>query len=80
MNINRIHTRNPLTLLLSFFIWMGLEWLVWDVFSTEKVIDKYSHKGRIEKVIHILCSLLALPLSVFILAYIERLTGLDLPD
>ena len=81
MNVNRVHSSNPLRFLLSFFIWIGLEFLVWNIFSAEKILDKFpKRKDRLEKAIHIICGLLALGFSVFILDDLERLTGLDLLD
>lgn len=81
MNVNRVHSSNPLRFLLSFFIWIALEFLVWNVFSAEKMLDRIpKQKKGVEKAIHIICGILALGFSVFILDDLERLTGLNLLD
>ena len=81
MNANRIHSSNPLRFLLSFFVWIGLEFLVWNIFSAEKILDRIpEHKKGIEKAIHIICGILALGVSVFLLDDLERLTGYNLLD
>ena len=81
MNVHRVHSSNPWRFLLSLFIWIGLEFLVWNIFSTEKILEKFpKQKDGIEKTIHIICGFLALGLAVFILDDLERLTGLDLLD
>jgi threonine/homoserine/homoserine lactone efflux protein len=80
LNINRIRSSHPLRFLLAFFIWMGLEFVVWEIFKAEKFLDRYPKRKKIEQWIHLVCGLLALGLAVFILDDIERLTGLDLPD
>ena len=81
MNVHRIRFSNPWRFLLSFFIWIGLEFLVWNVFSAERFLEKLpKYKGSIENAIHIVCGILALGVSVFILYDLERLTGFDFLD
>lgn len=81
MNAMRVRSKNPLLYLMAFFFWYGLERLVWDVLSAEKLLDKFPKRKKIvRKAIHIICGILALVLAAFFLGAIGRLTGLDLVD
>jgi len=81
MNVNRIRFSNPWRFLLSFLFWIGLEFLVWNVFSTEKILDKFpKQKKCAENVIHIACGILAHAFAVFFLDDLGMLFGIDLLD
>ncbi len=81
MNVMRVQSKNPLLYLIAFFFWYGLERLVWDVLSAEKLLDKFpKRKKNVGKAIHIICGIMALVLAAFFLGDIGRLTGLDLVD
>lgn len=81
MNINQIRHSDPIQYLFSLFIWLGLEVLVWNVFSAEKILENFPQsKNRIEKAIHIICGILSFVLSVLICVIVEEKTGINVID